>query len=190
MSPLRTLMGELHDGEVELEKQLHLLAERHRTDHEVRHVAIDLARWSLQNRQVLALVSGAYGDPLADDLEPAAPPGAVEKLREKTSELVGRQKAPGLLLLRDLRETYLKAHGNATLWTMLLQGAKATRDQKLADVVTTCQERTTRQAVWCNAMMKVLSAHVLAAAEPGPDRPQQVRQELAPEQQQGAHLQV
>ncbi len=36
----------LHHGEKHLAGELRLVADRHRTDHEVHHVATDLARWS------------------------------------------------------------------------------------------------------------------------------------------------
>lgn len=157
------VLREVHDGEAELEKQLHVVAARHRTDHEVRHVAVDLARWSLQNRRALAPFAERYGSHLADDQEPSTPSAALGGLRERSAELLGRRTAPGLLLLRDLRELYLMASGNSVLWTMLGQGAQASRSSDLLEVVTACHGRTVRQAVWCNAMVKALSPQALTA---------------------------
>ncbi|MFP3581482.1 hypothetical protein SB659_18115 [Arthrobacter sp. SIMBA_036] len=50
------------------------------------------------------------------------------KLREKGSELLGRERQAGLLLLRDLREVYLMASGVSTGWKMLAQVAQGIED--------------------------------------------------------------
>lgn len=155
---LRAVVHELHQGEVDLEEQLHVVADRHRTDHEVRHVAVDLARWSLQNREALRPVLARWGS--EPDTEPHAP---TRLLREKAAELLGRREEAGLLLLRDLRHLHLLAEGNSVLWTVLGQAAKATQDAELLEVVTTCHGRTVRQATWANSLLKAISPHVLAA---------------------------
>lgn len=160
---IELVLRQVHDGEAELEKHLHVVADRHRTDHEVRHVAVDLARWSLQNRQALAPLAGRYGSTLADDQEPSSGATALATLREKSAELLGRRSTPALLLLHDLRELYLMASGNSTYWTMLGQAAQTISDSELLDVVTACHGRTVRQTVWCNAMIKTLSPQALTA---------------------------
>jgi hypothetical protein len=94
----------IHDGEVRLEKEFHAVADRHRTDHEIRHLAVDLARWSKQNREALAPLAGRYGNVLAQDLDPQTPARPLEALSEAAADLLGRRPSAGLLLLRDLRE--------------------------------------------------------------------------------------
>ncbi|HEX3613643.1 MAG TPA: hypothetical protein VHU88_18285 [Sporichthyaceae bacterium] len=158
------VLDEVHDGEVELESELHRVAQRHHAEHEIVHVAAILARWSLHNRQDLAPAAERYGKELTQHQDPVGPSPAVEVLREKSAEVPGRGKEGGLLLLRDLRQLYLQAQGNAVLWTMLGQGAQATRDSELLEVVTQCQARTLRQATWCNATLKTISPQVLTAA--------------------------
>ncbi|MCU1587848.1 MAG: hypothetical protein JWN31_1341 [Frankiales bacterium] len=161
MKAIAEVLRQVHEGEADLEKHLHVVADRHRTDHEVRHVAVDLARWSLQNRQALSALAARYGSELSTDQEPQAP--ALSGIREKTAELLGRRPETGLLLLHDLRELYLLASGNSVLWTMLGQAAQAAQDEQLLSVVTECHERTERQTKWCNGMIKVLSQQVLTA---------------------------
>lgn len=158
---IRLVLRQVHQGEVELESELHVVAERHRTDHEIRHVAVDLARWSLRNRQRLADLADAYGDKLSQDQDPQDSTTLTERIREKTSELLGRRPEPGLLLLGDLRHLYLLASGNSALWTMLGQAAQATKDGELLEVVSDCHDRTSRQVTWCNATIKALSPQVL-----------------------------
>lgn len=157
----KAVLRELHAGEVDLEQQLHVVADRHRTDHEVRHVAVDLARWSLQNRTALEPVLARLGKEA--DTDTHAGPRVVQAMREKTAELLGRREETGLLLLRDLRQLHLMAEANSVLWTMLGQAAQASQDSELLGIVTECQGRTVRQAVWANAMIKSLTPQVLSA---------------------------
>lgn len=83
-------------------------------------------------------------------------------LRERTAELLAGRPEPGLLL-HDLRHLYLLASGNSVHWTALAQAAQAVRDSELLAVVTACHGRTMRQAVWCNATIKAVSAQVLTS---------------------------
>lgn len=157
------VLSQVHDGEIELEKEFHIVADRHRADHEVHHVAVDLARWSLQNRQALAPLADRYADDLADYQAPQAPNHPITAVREKTAELVGRRPEPGLLLLRDLRHLFLLSSGNSVLWTMLGQAAQTNKDEELLEIVTFCHSRTMRQTLWCNGMIKALSPQALTA---------------------------
>ena len=162
MTPgMRAVLRELHAGEIDLEQELHVVADRHRTDHEVRHVAVDLARWSLQNRQVLEPVLARFGKEA--DTDTHAGSSVVQAMREKTTELLGRREEAGLLLLRDLRHLHLMAEANSVLWTMLGQAAQASQDSQLLGIVTECHDRTVRQAVWANAMIKSLTPQILLA---------------------------
>jgi hypothetical protein len=158
------VLREVHDGEVALERELHHAAERHQAEHEVRHVALDLARWSLQNRQALAPLAGRFAvGELTGELDPQTSAGPVTALRERASELLGRRPEPGLLLLYDLRQLLLLASGNSVLWTMLGQAAQVSKDGQLLDIVTACHGRTTRQVAWCNAQIKTVSTQALIA---------------------------
>jgi hypothetical protein len=155
---LRAVLHQLHEGEEDLERQLHVVADRHRTDHEVNHTAINLARWSLQNRTAL--------DPFLEgdaETQPQDGTSVMHAVREKTADLLGRRPETGMLLLEDLRNLYLMASGNAVLWTMVMQAAKNLHHTKLLEVVQECHDRTNRQVTWCNGMVKVLSPQVLSA---------------------------
>jgi hypothetical protein len=153
----------VHDGEVALERHLHKVAERHHADHEIHHVAIDLARWSLENRRALIELAPRYGEKLDADQEPEDLSGPGSFMREKAAAMLGRRPEPGLLLVDDLRELYLMASGNSVYWTILGQAAQAAHDQQLLDVVTNCHSKTMRQVVWCNATIKTLSPQALLA---------------------------
>ena len=162
MTPgMRAVLRELHAGEVDLEQELHVVADRHRTDHEVRHVAVDLARWSLQNRTALEPVLARFGKEADSDTHAGA--SVMQTMREKTAELLGRREETGMLLLCDLRHLHLMAEANSVLWTMLGQAAQGSQDGELLGIVTECHGRTVRQAVWANAMIKSLTPQVLSA---------------------------
>lgn len=119
-----------------------------------------LDRWSLRNRQRLADLVDAYGDKLSHDQDPQDSTSFTERIREKSSEVLGRRPEAGLLL-GDLPHLYLLASGNSALWTMLGQAAQATKDSERLEVVSDCHDRTSRQVTWCNATIKALSPHVL-----------------------------
>jgi hypothetical protein len=78
---IRLVLREFHDSEAEFAFELHVVGERHRTDHEVRHVAVDLARWSLLNRQRLATMSDRSGHELNTDLDAQDSPTLVRRPR-------------------------------------------------------------------------------------------------------------
>jgi hypothetical protein len=152
----------LHHGERHLAGQLTAVAERHRTDHEVHHVARDLAAWSRAHAADLTEAARAHGLDL--DGSPGAPvTGVLSTLREKAAEAVGRRPEPGLLLLRDLRELHLSAAENSLYWEMLAQAAQATKDDELLAVVSSCHPQTLRQMRWTNTLIKNLSPQVLTS---------------------------
>jgi hypothetical protein len=148
-------------GERSLERELTTVAERHRTDHDIHHVATDLARWSHEHVARLA----EYGKGRGLDLPgPGSPsPGPLAALREKTAEALGRRPEPGLLLLHDLRDLHLTAARNSLYWEMLAQAAQAQRDGELFALTSACHPQTLRQMRWTNTMIKEQAPQVLSA---------------------------
>jgi hypothetical protein len=158
---LNTTLRALHHGERTLAQDLLRIGERHRTEHEVFHVATDLARWSQKHTQRLAETAGHYDLDLAGPRK--EPPGPMAALREKTAEAIGKRPEPALLLLHDLRELHLSAAGNSMYWEMLAQTAQATSDRRLLDLAADCHPQTLRQMRWTNTMIKQLSAQALTS---------------------------
>ncbi|KKD07789.1 hypothetical protein [Streptomyces sp. WM6386] len=163
MSGIAHILRALHDGERALERDLLATAERHRTDHEVHHVAGDLAQWSRHHSARLADTGRHYGLDL-DGPKDDPSPGALSALREKAAEALGRRPEAGLLLLHDLCDLHLAASRNSLHWEMLAQAAKATRDERLLDLATDCHPRTLRQMRWTNTLIKELSPQLLTSA--------------------------
>jgi hypothetical protein len=156
------ILRALHHGEKHLARELTAVAQRHCTEHEVHHVATDLARWSRAHAQSVAGTGRDY------DLNLGGPPdaastGVLSALREKAAEALGHRSEPGLLLLRDLRELHLDATKNSLYWEMLAQAAQATRDDRLLALATACHPETLRQMRWTNTMIKNISPQVLTS---------------------------
>jgi hypothetical protein len=158
---LKLALRELHRSEKSLAGDLLKIADRHKADHELYHVARDLARWSQQHVHALAEVGERYGVNLKDD--PEEDSGLLATVRGKASELAGRRPEPGLLLLADLRHLHRVTAGVSLDWELLAQGAQAAKDAKLLALTKRCHPQSLRQMRWANAMLKVLSPQILAS---------------------------
>lgn len=158
---LNLALRELHRSEQGLAADLLKVADRHKVDHEIYHVARDLARWSQQHVHELADVGARYGLKLDD--EPEEDSGLLATVRAKASELVGRRPEPGLLLLADLRHLHRVAAGVSLDWELLAQGAQAAKDTELLALARRCHPQALRQMRWANAMLKVVSPQILAS---------------------------
>jgi hypothetical protein len=158
---LNLALRELHRSEQDLAADLLKVADWHKVDHEIYHVARDLARWSQQHVHELAEVGQRYGLDLKDN--PQQDSGLLATVRGKTSELTGRRPEPGLLLLADLRHLHRVAAGVSLDWELLAQGAQAAKDSDLLALAQRCHPQSLRQMRWANAMLKVLSPQILAS---------------------------
>ncbi|MGN7251485.1 MULTISPECIES: hypothetical protein [unclassified Arthrobacter] len=156
------VLEELHRSENDLAHELFLLSERHKVDHEIFHLARDLAGWSQEHaRRILFAYLSKDGQDL--DPEPRGETGLVEKVRETGSELVARRPEAGLLLLRDFRGVYLKASGVSTDCEMLAQAAQGIKHGELLGVAQACHPQTLRQMKWANGKLKESSTQVLVS---------------------------
>jgi len=150
---------ELHRVENDLVAALLNLADQQKVDHEIFHVARDIAGWSREHVGELARVGRAYGLDL--DAEPEDEPSLLARVKQKGSELTGRFHEPGLLLLADLRHVHRTAAGASLDWEILAQTAQALKDTDLLDVAQRCHPETLRQMRWANAKLKETAAQVM-----------------------------
>jgi len=150
---------ELHRSENNLAGALLTLSDQQRTDHEIFHVARDIARWSQEHVRRLAEIGHAYGLDL--DPEPEDESTLVARVKQKGSELVGRFHEPSLLLLADLRHIHRVAAGVSLDWEVLAQTAQAMQDTDLLAVAEECHPQTLRQMRWANAKVKETAAQVM-----------------------------
>lgn len=153
------VLHELHRSENDLAHELLQASERHKVDHEIYHLGRDLAAWSQRHVREIAEIGKRYGQDL--DGEPEDETGLAKRLREKGSELLGRRGDVSLLLLRDLREIYMKASGVSADWEMLAQAAQGIKHTDLLEVTERCHPYTLRQVRWANSKIKESSTQIL-----------------------------
>lgn len=153
---------ELHRAENSLAADLLKMADRHKVDHGIYHVARDLAQWSQSHVHELTEVGRRYGVRMLRD-NPKDDSGVMADVREKASELLGERPEPALLLLADLRKVHRKAAGVSLDWELLGQGAQALKDSELLQLTQRCHPQTLRQMRWANAMLKEISPQVMAS---------------------------
>ncbi|MGY1698414.1 hypothetical protein [Geodermatophilus sp. SYSU D00766] len=152
---------ELHRSESHLTRTLLAVSDRHAADHEVFHVARDLAGWSQRHVTELARIGRDLGVEL--DPEPPEDPGVLERVRQATSDLFGRRPEPGLLLLADLRHVHREAAGVSLDWELLAQAAQGARERQLLELAQRCHPDTLRQMRWANAELEEAATQVLTS---------------------------
>lgn len=161
MDGIQYALRRVHEGEQDAAAQLATLAARHRTDHEVHHVARDLAVWSLDHVGQVAAAAEQFHLHLDETVERRG--GLLDDARATLATAVGRRPEPALVLLEDMSKLYLRAAENSLAWEMLAQIAQAKRAPQLVELSKRCHPQTLRQVRWANTMLKTLSPQVLAA---------------------------
>ncbi|TVT18749.1 hypothetical protein LWP59_22510 [Amycolatopsis acidiphila] len=154
-------LRELHRAETALTRELLRLSDRHHAEHEIHHVARDLAGWSQCHAARLADAARGYDVHLRSEAPQTS--GLLGPLRTTLSDLTRGRDEPGLLLLADLRRLHRRIAGVPLDWELLAQGAQAVKDGELLDLATACHPRTLRHLAWSNAMLKTLSPQVLTS---------------------------
>ena len=155
------VLEQLHRDENDLAQELFHVSERHKVDHEIYHLGRDLAKWSQQHVREIAAIATRYGQEL--DPDPRSENTLLEKLREKGSQLVGREGEAGLLLLRDLREVYTKACCVSADWELLAQAAQGIKHTDLLEVAQRCHPQNLRQMKWANGKLKESATQILVS---------------------------
>lgn len=150
---------ELHRSENDLAGALLSLSDQQRTDHEIFHVARDIARWSQEHVRELARMGHGYGLDLDPDPEDESP--LVARMKQKGAEVLGRHHEPALLLIADLRHVHRMAAGVSLDWEVLAQTAQAMQDTELLAVAEDCHPETLRQMRWANAKVKETAAQAM-----------------------------
>jgi hypothetical protein len=154
-----TVLKDLHHDENELARTLVRVADEHRADHEVYHLGHDLAEWSIRHVREIAAIAGQFGEQI--DPAPDVAPTLVQQARRWVSEAGGRSAEMELVMVRDLRDIYLRASSVLTDWEMIGQAAQAIVHDELLELATRCQAETKRQATWANAKIKESSTQAL-----------------------------
>ncbi|MFH9468951.1 hypothetical protein ACH4LT_16970 [Streptomyces clavifer] len=163
MNGIQLALSTLHRGEQHMATELAAVADRHRTDHEIHHVATDIAAWSREHVQRLAEASSRHGGAASDSPHNGLPTGLLRAPQHGLSEHGGTRSDSRLLLLDDLHDLHLAATHNSLHWEMLAQVAQATSAAALLTLASSCHPQTLRQMHWTNTMIKTLSAQTLSS---------------------------
>ncbi|WP_323097452.1 hypothetical protein [Intrasporangium sp. YIM S08009] len=153
------VLADLHHDENELARALLRLSDEHRADHEVHYVARDLAEWSSGHVREIARIASQFDQQL--DPVPDESPTLVEHARMWMSERAGRSDATELVMVRALRDVYLRASSVLADWEMVGQAAQAIVHDELMDLAARCGGQAKRQAHWANAKIKESSTQAL-----------------------------
>jgi len=150
------------DAETDLAQELRQVGERHAVEHDLYHLSHTLARKCEEHLERLRPFVERYG---ADGSEPdvAETPTLLERMRHKTSELLGRSEATGLLLVRDLRDLYLQAQEAELAWVILAQCAQAARDRELLTAVSEIHSDAEMRGKWLRTRIKETAPQVFVA---------------------------
>lgn len=153
-------LEEIQAAESDLARQFRVIGERHAVEHDLYHLGHTLARQCADHLERLKPFADRYGAPRAD--ADADSPPALEALRHKTAELVGRSEMSGMLLLRDLRNLYLTAQRAEIAWIAGIQTAHAARDRELLQTAKFCHGQSEAQGKWLRTRIKQSTPQVLA----------------------------
>jgi hypothetical protein len=132
------------------------LATAHSDEAEVKHVATDLATWSLAHLDRIDQLATEH-DMRLDDESSSIGQSSTGSVGEYADRF-----PPSVSLLEDMALTYLLASQVSLSWELLSQVAKATRMNPAQPLAAECQGDTVRQMHWANTMLKTLSPQVLA----------------------------
>ena len=154
-------LKQVQHAESDLAAELLKVGDRHAVDQEIHHTAHRLAEGCATLVDRLQPFAGRYDTELGD--VDADSPGLLERMREKSGELLGRTPASGMLLLRDLRELWLTAQAAEIAWVILAQGAQAARDADLLAVATAGHDEAEVRGKWIRTHIKQAAPQVLVA---------------------------
>lgn len=158
---LAQAITELRQSEAALADRLHHLSAQHATEHEIHHVARELARWSERHVEELTEAGNRYG--LAGESVAGNEPGMVTRAVRKAAGIAYADRAPASPLLRALRDLYRESSAVSVDWELLGQGAQAAKDIDLLSLTQRCHPDTLRQLRWANTMLKTLSPQIIAS---------------------------
>jgi hypothetical protein len=162
------VLERLQRAETDLAEEFRKAGERHAVNHELYYGAQTLAKQCDARARRLAELATPYGKEL--DTSPDGEGGGlwesvVGAMRHTMAEAIGRQRVPGLLLLRDLRELYLHAMEANFYWVLAGQVAQAVRDHALLEGTLDMHEQLTTAVKWILTQTKVESPAILVVPD-------------------------
>jgi hypothetical protein len=146
----------VHDGEQRLVESLGTVGKAHAAEAEIEHGAQVLAELSTQNLAALEPLRQRYAEKreLAKEHEPP---------RFFTEPMVKARPGP-IGLLRDLQDLLQLVAFIQSSWTVVDQGAKAMKDERLKSACEGALHHNELQQRWLRTQLKVVSPQALLMA--------------------------
>jgi hypothetical protein len=154
-------LEQLYEAERALAEDYRTIGVRHSGD--IHDVFQTLAEQCERHAEELRPQAGRYGADVRENGEPGAWHDLFDMVRHRDYEVIGRTPAPGLRLLRDLRQLFLTAEDTGIRWVIIGEAAQAARDEELLDVTLRCRAEIETQVEWLVARIRLTAAQVLVA---------------------------
>ena len=149
-------LGAVEATEQELRDALLLVAERHKSNFEVSRGATTLAIWSTQHLGWLTELTNAFG---SIAYQHATSLRAV-LLRESHTGVTAE--------LADVCDLAVLVQHAEMLWTVLVQGARELREDRLLDVASRARGQSRRQLAWLRTIVEHEAPDAIAVARDEP----------------------
>lgn len=162
MNKIGAFIEELHHAEVGLAGDYRKVGERHAAEHEVWYGCRLLADQCDERAASLRQLARRYEERISEPHESELLQHFMARVRQATSDVVGRTGTTGLLLLRDLRALYTAAEEVNFYWIALGQAAQARRDRELLEAVDLLHRELLTQIKWLKTRVKDASPQILA----------------------------
>lgn len=146
-------LGFAHRSEVELGAAFREVAENHRDEAAVVHLAQRLGKQCEEHAEQLRPFADRYGEE------------APEEPERLHSDLFGGTREGPLGLLRDLHDLYVMAAEVDMSWTLIAQAAQGVRDGDLLEIVERSEQETATQMEWLRTQLKQAAPQALVVAE-------------------------
>jgi len=135
-------------SEEELAKAFKIVAKHHILEPDVHETCKLLASWSLDHAENLTLLIQRYGE-------------QEEKEPDRLDYSIFKMRTGSLGLLRDLHDLWTMASEVKLCWIILLQCAKALRDEKLKLACMQYGSQTKKQVEWLLTKIKQSTSQIL-----------------------------
>jgi hypothetical protein len=149
-------LRDLHRAETDLAREYRRVALRHAAEADVFRLCLHFADQCDRHASAVVEAADRYGEKLRAEPMPAAPPGPARARKAV------RPVDQGPILLAHLRALSSLAHDCEIAWTVIGQGIKARRDDKLTALVDACGTETAVQGQWLRTRLEQAAPQVLS----------------------------
>lgn len=163
MNKVGLLLRQAHLAETRLAARFRRVSARQAAEHDVHYLCRTLAGQCDEQAAAIRRMARDFGCVIRPPASLGPVGDALDAVRRRGSDLLGRRPESGLLLLADLRGTYLAAERANVAWLALGQVAQVTRDQEFLDHVSELHKQTLTQVKWLKTRLREAVPQVVCA---------------------------